>query len=128
VERSPGLKDKVLELAKANPRYGFRRIHALLSGVNLKAVHRIWKQEGLALRHRKRRKLVVPKTQGKELTGPNQAWCLDFCHERLENGRSARILGVLDCFTRECLLLKAATSFPTFAVKQELNWLCLVHG
>ncbi len=127
-ERSPGLKAKVLELAKANPRYGFRRIHALLPGVNLKAVHRIWKLEGLGIRHRKRRKLVVAKTEGPELTGANQAWCLDFCHERLENGRSARILGVLDCFTRECLLLKAASSFPAFAVEKELEWLCLVHG
>lgn len=127
-ERSPGLKDKVLELARANPRYGFRRVHALLSGVNLKAVHRIWRAEGLGIRHRKRRKLVVPKSEGPELTGPNEAWCLDFCHERLENGRHTRILGVLDCFTRECLLLKAASTFPAFAVEKELEWLFLVHG
>lgn len=127
-ERSPGLREQILELAKANPRYGFRRVHALLEGVNLKAVHRVWREEGLALRHKKRRKLVVPKTDGPELTGPNQAWCLDFCHERLENGRHARILGVLDCFTRECLLLKASSSFPAFAVEKELEWLFLVHG
>ena len=117
-----------MDIAKANPRYGFRRVHALLPGVNLKAVHRIWKSEGLSLRHRKRRKLFVPKTEGPTLTGPNQAWCLDFCHERLENGRHTRILGVLDCFTRECLLLKAATSFPSFAVEKELEWLFLVSG
>jgi putative transposase len=127
-ERSPGLKERVLELARSNPRYGFRRVHALLTGVNIKAVHRIWKAEGLAIRHRKRRKLVVPKVEGAQLTGPNQAWCLDFCHERLENGRHTRILGVLDCFTRECLLLKAASSFPAFAVEKELEWLFLVHG
>lgn len=127
-ERRPGLKAKVLELARANPRYGFRRVHALLSGVNLKAVHRIWKAEGLSLRHRRRRRLSVPKTPSPELTGPNQAWCVDFCFQRLENGRHARILGVLDCFTRECLLLKAASSFPSFAVERELEWLFLVHG
>lgn len=127
-ERNPGLRARVLELAKANPRYGFRRVHALLSGVNLKAVHRIWREEGLGIRHRKRRKLVVPKTEGPQLTGPGQAWCLDFCHERLENGRHTRILGVLDCFTRECLLLKAAATFPSFAVEKELEWLFLVHG
>jgi len=127
-ERSPGLKERVLELAKANPRYGFRRVHALLGGVNLKAVRRVWREEGLAIRHRKRRKLVVPKTEGPILVRPNQAWCLDFCHERLENGRHSRILGVLDCFTRECLLLKAASTFPSFAVENELEWLYLVHG
>ena len=127
-ERSPGLKEKVLELAKANPRYGFRRVHALLPGVNLKAVHRVWKLEGLALKHRRRRRLVVPKTEGPVLTGPNQAWCLDFCHQRLANGRHARILGVLDCFTRECLHLRAASSFPAFEVERDLQWLFLVHG
>ena len=127
-ERSPGLKERVLELARANPRYGFRRVHALLPGVNVKAVHRIWKAEGLGIRHRKRRRLVVAKTEGPVLTGANQAWCVDFCQERLENGRCTRILGVLDCFTRECLLLKAASSFPSFAVEKELGWLFLVHG
>ena len=127
-DRNLGLRVKVLELAKANPRYGFRRVHALLKGVNLKAVHRIWKEEGLGIRHRKRRKIVVPKTEGPILVRPNQAWCLDFCYERLESGRHARILGVLDCFTRECLLLKAASTFPSFAVEKELEWLYLVHG
>jgi len=127
-DRKPGLKERVLELAKENPRYGFRRIHALLEDVNLKTVHRIWKKEGLAIRHKKRRKLVVAKAEGPIATDANQAWCLDFCHERLENGRHARILAVLDCFTRECLVLKAASSFPAFALEKELDWLFLVHG
>lgn len=127
-ERHPELRQKVLEIARTNPRYGFRRVHALLEGVNLKAVHRIWRLEGLGIRHRKRRKLVVPKVEGPILTGANQAWCLDFCHERLENGRHTRILGVLDCFTRQCLLLKAGSTFPAFAVEKELEWLFLVHG
>lgn len=42
-QRNPELRQKVLDLAEANPRYGFRRVHALLPGVNLKAVHRIWR-------------------------------------------------------------------------------------
>ena len=127
-ERSPGLRQKVLELAAANPRYGFRRVHALLSGVNLKAVHRVWKEERLSLGRRKRRRLKVPRQESPALTGPNEAWCLDFAHERLENGRQARVLAVLDCFTRECLLLRAKPSFPAFEVQRELEWLFLVHG
>lgn len=47
--RNPELREKVLQLARAHPRYGFRRVHALLPGVNLKAVHRIWREEGLRL-------------------------------------------------------------------------------
>ena len=127
-ERNPGLRDQILQLSRAHPRYGFRRIHALLPGVNLKAVHRIWKAEGLRLSRKVRRRLKVAKLPSPELSAPNQAWCMDFVCDRLENGRQCRILAVLDCFTRECLLLKAAASFPSFAVNRELEWLFLVHG
>jgi transposase InsO family protein len=96
--------------------------------VNIKAVHRIWKEEGLRLNRRKRRRFKVAAQPRFELTAPNQAWCLDFCHDRLENGRCFRILAVLDCFTRELLLLKAAVHFPSSAVQRELEWLFLVHG
>lgn len=127
-QRNPELREKVLELAAANPRYGFRRVHALLEGVNLKAVHRIWKAESLRVRRKPRRRLKVEREEHPVLTAANQAWCLDFAHERLENGRQARILGVMDCFTRENLLLRARPSFPAFQVQEELEWLFLVHG
>lgn len=127
-ERNPELREKVLELAKKHPRFGFRRIHFLLPGVNLKAVRRIWREEGLRLSRKRRRRLKVPVQPRFELTAAGQAWCLDFCHGRLENGRQARILAVLDCFTRECLLLKAAPHFPSSSVQRELEWLFLVHG
>jgi len=127
-ERNPGLRAKVLNLAADNPRYGFRRVHALLEGVNVKAVHRIWKAEGLRVRRKPRRRIKVARTEQPTLTSANQAWCLDFAHEQLDNGRYARILGVLDCYTRENLLLKARPSFPAFQVQEELEWLFLVHG
>jgi putative transposase len=122
------LARRVLELAFQNPRYGFRRVHALLPGVNIKAVHRIWKSEGLRLKRKTRRRLRVESTPRIKLTGPNQAWCMDFVHERLENGRAVRILAVLDCFTRECLCLRAAPSFPSYEVLRELEFLFLLHG
>lgn len=127
-ERNPELREKIVEIANANPRYGFRRVHALLPGVNIKAVHRIWKLEGLRIKRRPRRRLKVERDVQPLLTAPNQAWCLDFASERLENGRQARILGVLDCFTRENLLLRARPSFPAFQVQEELEWLFLIHG
>ena len=127
-QRNPELLEKVLQLAAAHPRYGFRRVHALLEGVNLKAVHRIWKAEGLRVRRKPRKRLKVERQAQAPLTGPNQAWCLGFVHQRLDNGRHARILGVLDCYTRENLLLKARPSFPAHQVQEELEWLFLVHG
>jgi putative transposase len=96
--------------------------------VNLKAVRRIWREEGLRLSRKRRRRLKVARAPQGELTAPNQAWCLDFLHERLENGRAYRVLAVLDCFTRECLLLKAGVHYPGSAVRRDLDWLFLVHG
>lgn len=127
-DRSPELRKRVLELSRKHPRFGFRRIGCLLPGVNLKAVRRIWREEGLRLSRRKRRRLMVPSQPRFELTAPNQAWCLDFASQRLESGRMARILAVLDCFTRECLLLKCGAHYPSCTVQRELEWLFLVHG
>jgi len=127
-ERNPELAQRVLEIAHKYPRFGFRRVHAMLGGVNIKAVHRIWKKHGLSLKTRKRRRLKVEQRPLILASCPNEVWCLDFAHERLQNGRTVRILGVLDCFTRENLLLKAGASFPSFDVRRELEWLFLVHG
>jgi len=127
-DRNPELRERVLALAKAHPRFGFRRIHALLPGINLKAVHRIWRQEGLRLSRKARKRLKVVRQALPEITGVNQAWCMDFVHDRLQNGRQVRILAVLDCFTRECLLLKGAAQFPSSAVQRELDWLFLVDA
>jgi putative transposase len=126
--RPDPLREEVVRLSKEHPRYGFRRVHDLLPGVNIKAVRRVWREEGLRLNRRSRRRLNVPRQPKLELSAPNQAWCLDFLHERLENGRAYRVLAVLDCFTRECLLLKAGVHYPGSAVQRDLEWLFLVHG
>lgn len=131
VERRLELQAAVLHEAQEHPRYGYRRVHALLKGrglrVNLKAVHRIWRIEGLTLCARKKRKVrATPRSDAP--TAPNQVWSMDFAHDRLENGRQVRILGVLDAFTRECLCLKAAPSLSAASVAKELGWLFLVHG
>ncbi|MBA3726100.1 MAG: transposase [Armatimonadetes bacterium] len=72
-DRNPELRARVLELAKKYPRFGFRRIHLLLPGVNRKAVHRIWREEGLRLSRRRRKRLKVASSAPMELTGTNQA-------------------------------------------------------
>lgn len=131
--KNPVLRNKVVELAKEHPRYGFRRVHALLvrAGlkVNLKAVHRIWKLEGLRLKRRIiKRRLGTSTILAPEATRPNQGWCYDFVHERLENGRAARILVILDEYSRRCLSLMCAPSIPAARVAKELEWLFRVHG
>ena len=125
--RNPNLIERVVALSKAYPRFGFRRIAALIPGVNLKAVHRVWKQEGLKLNRKIRRRIKRSNLLPIDLIQPHQQWCMDFVHVTLENGKQIRILAVLDYFTRECLVLRAAPHFPSSRVKQELEWIFLLH-
>lgn len=128
-EKRPELRAEILRLALENPRYGYRRIHALLGlGVNLKAVHRIWREEGLSLRTRKKRRVLVVKDPSPTPTRFGEVWAVDFASQRLENGRQARIVGVLDVATRENLLLKARPSIRAGNLVTELAWLFMIHG
>jgi putative transposase len=128
-ERRPELKEEILRLSAENPRYGFRRIHALVGpGVNLKAVHRIWRAEGLSLRVRKRKRIHVEKVPQETATAFGDVWSIDFATEWLENRRQARIVGMVDVATRQCLLLKARPSIRAADLVKELSWLFLVHG
>lgn len=101
---------RLKDLAATRVRFGYRRLTVLLRhegwAVNAKQVYRIYKQEGLMVRTRVRKKIARRRPVVVELaTGPNQRWCMDFVHERLEDGRKFRILTVGDEFTRECIAL-----------------------
>ena len=131
-DRNPELRRQVLDLAQKFPRYGAMQIWSMLRltgmHVNKKAVERIWREEGLSLRTRKRKKLKIDRPVPNKPMAKNETWSMDFVHERLENGRQVRILGVLDAFTRECLLLKAAPCYSSSDVKRDLEWLFLLFG
>jgi putative transposase len=129
IERRPELRVQILKLSEKNPRYGFRRVHMLLGpGINLKAVHRIWREEGLSLKTRKRRRIQVEAVKEDPPTCFGEVWSMDFATEWLENRRQARIVGILDVATRENLLLKARPSIRSTHLVKELKWLFLVHG
>lgn len=98
--------------------------------VNAKRVQRIWQEEGLQIPRRK----VVKRRVGPsgevcfKPTKPNEVWSYDFIEDRTEKGQRIRILGVVDEYTRECLALVPAKSFPADAVIDVLDWLMLVRG
>lgn len=128
-ERRPELRKEVLRHARENPRYGFRRIPALVGpGVNLKAVHRIWREEGLAVTTRKRRRIEVESMKEEPPKSFGEVWSIDFASEWPENRRQARIVGIVDVATRQNLLLKAQPSIRARHLVRELSWLFLVHG
>lgn len=127
-ERRPELRAQILSLAEKYPRYGFRRIHALLCGVNLKAVHRIWREEGLSIKSRKRHRIKVERVAAAPAKAFGDVWSMDFASEWLQNRRQARIVGILDVCTRTNLLLKTQPSIRATHLVKELTWLFLVHG
>ena len=109
------LRLRLRELAATQVRYGYRRLTVLLRRegwqVNAKRVYRLYDEEGLKVRSVERKKIGrrqrVPQGQA---SAPNQCWSADFVSDKLVDGRSYRILTVVDQFTRECVALEADRS------------------
>ena len=126
------LRSKLVELAREKPRFGYRRLHVLLSRsgehVNHKRVHRVYQEAGLMIRRKKRKHCV---REGKPLvvrTSANQEWALDFVHDAVECGRTIRALSVVDAYTRECLALEVDTSFASRRVTRVLDAIVAERG
>ena len=120
------LRQRLRELAVERPRFGYRRLHALLQregvAVNHKRVERLSREEGLAVRKR-RRKRAARDGRGcpTRPAAPNEQWALDFLSDALARGRRIRLLTVEDVFTREALAVELDTSLPGRRVAQVLD-------
>jgi transposase InsO family protein len=132
------LVKQMLAFAEAHPRWGYRRVHALLVAdgweVNVKRVHRLWVEQGLQ----------VPPGKGKHgqkalgadanaawnlpALGPGDVWSYDFMSARLDNGGPLRILNVVDEYTRECVGSFAAPSTGAQEVRRTLTRLFAARG
>jgi putative transposase len=119
------LRERLVELARKKPRFGYRRLHVLLEGdgerVNHKRVFRVYREAGLAVRRKARKRLVREGSPRAALTGANQEWAVDFAHDALASGRAIRVLTVEDEYTRECLRLEVDTSFASPRVTRALE-------
>lgn len=130
------LRGDIIKLARAYGRYGYKRITALLraSGwvVNHKRVERIWREEGLKVpkRHKKRGRLYLNDGSCIRLRPhwKSHVWSYDFVAERLINGRKIRILTVIDEYTRECLALRVGYGLKSDDVMDVLSGLFISHG
>jgi putative transposase len=89
-DRNIALRKELVKLARQKPRYGYRRLRGLLSRrgheVNVKRVYRLYVEEGLAVRRRKRKRLVRDRAQEPRLIRPNQEWAMDFIVDGLAAG------------------------------------------
>ncbi len=124
-DRNAELRAELIKLARQKPRYGYRRLHVLLERggheVNVKRVYRLYVEQGLSVRRKKRKRLVRERAAEPRLTGPNQEWAMDFVTDGLATGRMVRILTVVDAYTRECVALEADFSLGSGRVTRVLE-------
>ncbi|MFB9280813.1 IS3 family transposase [Microbacterium laevaniformans] len=93
---------------KDHPRYGYRRAYhdARAEGwvVNHKKIQRLWRDEGLRVPQRRRRKRVGSSTvDAPTADAPNVVWAVDFQFDADEHGRPIKICSIVDEHTRECI-------------------------
>lgn len=121
-------------LAEAHPRFGYRRLHAMLrrSGVRLSRarVLRISRAAGMLVRHRRKRRPAVPfeRKPMPRAASRTMGWALDFTSEQLVTGERFRILTVLAECTREIVACRAARSFRAADVITLLQECCSRTG
>ena len=128
------LRAEIRRLAYQHPRFGYRRIHALLKKgwkINVKRVRRICREEGLQVKKKRRRRrkgsgvtVLVPE----QAKAPNHVWTLDFVQDRLSKGTGIRLLTVLDEFTRESLCIRVERRLRSEDVRLTLEALFKDYG
>lgn len=115
------VRARIEEIAKVRIRYGYRRIHVLLQRegwlINVKRVHRIYREAGLNLRTRrpKRRRMASHRVERPQTQQPNEAWCMDFMTDALFDGR-------------QCLAAYAAQSIKAAKVVEMMDRLIIHRG
>lgn len=114
--QSRRVRKELIELSLKHPRYGYRRITALLRRdgfeINPKRVARIRREEGLKVskRQKRTRRVGVSTAERLKAERPRHVWSWDFVEDQTENGSRFRILTLIDEYTRECLATHAAWS------------------
>ena len=118
---------RIREIANARPRFGYERITVMLRRegwpVGRKRVRRLYRQEGLQLRMRcrRRKKMSLHRGPAPRPTGPGQYWAMDFVHDQLANGRKFRVLTVVDKWSRESVLLEVDFALTGLSVVRAFN-------
>ena len=132
----PKLIERMRSLARQRPRFGYRRIGALLRREAWRAsdtrVLRLWRREGLKVpqRKRKRRHLGVSENgcDRRRAEHKDHVWCWDFVFDRTASGNQLKWLSIVDEYTRECLTLKVDRSITSQDVIDTLAELFAMRG
>ena len=132
-DRNAQLRKRLRSLAEERRRWGCPRLHRMLRReglvVNHKRVERIYREEGLSLRRRQKRKRLSHLRVVRPLpTAANKIWAMDFIHDSLWSGRRYRALAVIDQWSRESLAIEVDVSLTGERVKRVLERLRASRG
>jgi putative transposase len=127
------LRQRLKQLAQEHPRWGYRFLGVLLRReghqVNHKRVLRLYREEGLKLRPKRRKKIVsVQRVRPPITSSINQVWSMDFMSDTLSCGRRFRALNIIDCHSRECLATEVDVSLSGERVVRVLERLRETRG
>jgi putative transposase len=135
-EAEQRLVARLRALSQEHPRYGYRRMTALLRQegwrINRKRVQRLWRQEGLKVpqKQRKRRRLGCSANGAarRRAEQRNHVWSYDFIEDQTADGKKLKMLPIVDEFTRECLTIEVERSMTAKDVVETLAYLFELRG
>jgi putative transposase len=127
------LRARLHELAAKRRRWGYRQLTRVLRRegwpINRKRVQRLYQEEGLQVRRRRRkRRAVVPRVPVAVPLRPNERWSMDFVRDTLGDGRVFRCFTLVDDCTRECPAIEVDVSLPGERVVRVLDRVAAVRG
>jgi putative transposase len=127
------VEDKLRALAELYPTRGidwyYHKIRQEGLIWNRKKVLRVYRK--LRLQHRRKVKKRIPSPVKEVLAQPlmpNTTWSMDFMSDALEDGRTIRILNIIDDYNRKCLAIRCGVSFPAQRVTRILDEVIELHG
>ena len=132
-DRNVALRRQIIDLAHRHRRYGAGMIYLKLRQagevVNHKRVERLYAEEKLQIKRRKRKK--VPITERQPLERPetaNAVWSMDFVFDRVSGGRPLKILGIVDDATTESVAVHAEHALGGDHLVRVLEEICASRG
>jgi putative transposase len=127
------IRKRLKELAQTRRRFGCPRLHVMLRRegfmINHKKTERLYRQEGLILRIRRRKKMSSHlRTDIPRPSYPNHVWSMDFMRDNLATGRSLKVLSVVDEYSRKCFRIEVDTSINGVRVVRVLTEIAQTEG
>jgi putative transposase len=127
------LREWLRAWAKNHPGRGFRNAYHDARGegwvVNHKKIQRLWREEGLRVPTKRRRKRLGASTANPaKADAPDQVWAVDFQFDATTDGRPIKIASIVDEHTRECLGGLVARNITGDVLIDELDRIAAVRG